>query len=61
MLFPSFTENNENGVTLFFDAENKNENDLIKEVESIYACLSGIKTEEKNGKKYIAVYVEDEN
>lgn len=61
MLFPEFTENNENGVTLFFDASKKNENELIEELESVYPCFSAVKTEQKNGKKYIAVLIDDEN
>ncbi|MCH5198395.1 MAG: hypothetical protein J1E34_05760 [Oscillospiraceae bacterium] len=61
ILFPEFTENNEKGVTLFFDASDKNENELISELESVYPCLSAVKTVLKNGKNYIAVYIDDEN
>lgn len=61
ILFPEFTENNENGVTLFFAADNKNENELIKELENVYPCLSAVEVVIKNGKKYIAVEIDDEN
>ena len=45
-------------VTLFFEAGNKNENELRKELESVYACLSSSDTVIKDGKKYIALTVD---
>jgi len=60
-LYPDFTENSEKSVTLFFALDNKNENELIKELESVYCCYSSVGTVIKDGKKYIALEIEDEN
>ncbi|MBQ7637373.1 MAG: hypothetical protein IJS90_00555 [Clostridia bacterium] len=59
-LLPEFTENGEKGVTLFFEAGNKNENELIKELENVYPCYSSVNVALKDGKKYIALEIDDE-
>ena len=60
MIYPSFTENTSNGVTLYFPLEGKNENELLKELEKVYYCYSAAGTAEKDGIKYVVLTVEDE-
>ncbi len=60
MIYPAFTENTDSGVTMFFALDGKNENELMKELEKVYYCYSAAGTVEKDGKKYVALTVEDE-
>ena len=60
MIYPSFTENADKGVILYFPLDGKNENELMKELEKVYYCYSAAGTVEKNGVKYVALTVEDE-
>lgn len=60
MLYPEFTENAENGVTLYFPLGNKTENELIKELEKTYYCYAAVGAVKKDGKPYIALSVEDD-
>lgn len=59
MIYPAFSENTERGVTLYFPLENKNENELIKELEAVYTCYSAVGTAQKDGKTYVALTVDD--
>ena len=38
MVFPEFTENTDKGVIMYFPLGEKNENELIKELENVYYC-----------------------
>ena len=60
MIYPSFTENTDSGVIMYFALDGKNENELMKELEKVYYCYSAAGTVEKDGKKYVALTVEDE-
>ena len=60
MIYPAFTENTDSGVTMFFALDGKNENERMKELEKVYYCYSAAGTVEKDGKKYVALTVEDE-
>ena len=61
MLFPEYTENTETGVTMYFPLAGKTENELIKELEKTYYCYSAVGAVTKDGKKYVALTVDDEN
>ena len=60
MIYPAFTENADKGVILYFPLDGKTENELMKELEKVYYCYSAAGTVEKDGKKFIALTVEDE-
>ena len=60
MIYPEFTENTETGVTMYFPLENKNENELMNELGKVYYCYSAAGTVTKNGRRYIALSVDDE-
>ena len=59
MLYPEFSENTENGVIMYFPLGEKNENELIKELENVYYCYAAVGAVKKDGKNYIALTVED--
>ena len=61
MLFPEFTENTETGVNMYFAPGDKTENELIKELESVYYCYSAVGTVKRDGKTYVVLTVDDEN
>ena len=56
---PEFTENKDDAVLLYFSAEGKDETALRREIEKTYVCFSKMGSVVKNGKKYIAVAIED--
>ena len=60
MIYPEFTENTDSGVTMYFPLEGKNENELLKELDKVYYCYSAAGAVMKNGRRYIALTVEDE-
>ena len=57
MLYPEFTENRENAALLYFSTEGKDVFSLQKELEATYACYSAVGVVTKNGKKYVALEV----
>ena len=60
MIYPDFSENTEKGVTLYFALENRSPEALLAELSKVYYCYSAAGTVEKDGKKFIALTVEDE-
>ena len=60
MIYPAFTENTESGVIMYFPLEDKSENELMKELENVYYCYSAAGAVLKDGKRFIALTVEDE-
>ena len=61
MIFPEFTENTERGVIMYFPLEGKTEKELVSELEKTYYCYSAAGVVTKDGKKYVALTVDDEN
>ena len=61
MIYPAFTENTPEGVTLFFPLQGKTENELMKELEKVYYCYSAAGTVERDGAKYVALTVDEED
>ena len=59
MLLPEFTENTEKSMLLYFDAEGRNTDGMMDELEKTYACMSSMKKTVKNGKTYVVLEVED--
>ncbi len=60
MLFPEFTENNEKNTVLYFAVGDEKEADIMNELEDTYACFSAMNPVTKDGRKYIALEIEDE-
>ena len=60
ILYPDFTENKEKSTVLYFDAEGKDEKSLITSLKDVYACYTGVGTVKKDGKKYVALEIEDD-
>lgn len=60
ILLPEFSENIENGVVLYFSADGKNQAALMRELDTVYACAAKMGVVLKDGKKYIALEIEDE-
>lgn len=56
---PEFTENKDDAVLLYFSTEGKDEAALRREIEQTYVCFGKIGSVVKNGKKYIAVAIDD--
>ena len=56
---PEFTENKDDAVLLYFSLEGKDEASLRREIEKTYVCYSKMGSVVKNGKKYIAVAIDD--
>ena len=59
MIYPEFTENTESGVTMLFPLDGKTEAELLKELEKVYYCYSAAGTVVRDGKKYVALTVDD--
>jgi hypothetical protein len=60
MLYPELTENNEKTTVLYFAAGDRKDADIMNELEDTYACFSAMKPVTKDGRKYIALEIEDE-
>ena len=58
-LFPEITENGEKSVTLYFPVGDQNAEALRREIEDTYACFSASGVVLKNGKRYVAIVIED--
>ena len=57
---PEFSENKENAVVLYFSTDGAEETALRRQIESTYVCCSKMGSVIKNGKRYIAVEIDDE-
>ena len=60
ILIPEFSENKENAVVLYFSTDGADEAALRRQIESTYVCCSRMGSVVKNGKRYLAVEIEDE-
>jgi hypothetical protein len=60
MLYPELTENNEKTTVLYFAVGDRKDADIMNELEDTYACFSAMKPVTKDGRKYIALEIEDE-
>ena len=60
MLLPDFTEETEKETVLYFRTKGKDPATVLKEAESVYACVSRAGTAEKNGETYVALAIETE-
>ena len=60
MLYPEFTENTETGVAMYFALNGKTESELIAALEKAYPCFSAVGPAERDGKKYVALTVDDD-
>lgn len=56
---PEFSENKDNAVVLYFSAEGADEAALCRRIESAYVCCGRMGRVVKNGRRYIAVEIED--
>ena len=57
---PEFSENKENAVVLYFSTDDADEAALRKQIESTYVCCGRMGSVTKNGKRYLAVEIEEE-
>ena len=57
---PAFTENKEKSVVLFFPLEGKNERETIAALETVYACCTSVGVVVRDGQKYVALEIEDD-
>ena len=60
IVIPEFSENKDNAVVLYFSTEGANEAALRQKIEADYVCFSKMGSVVKNGKRYIAVEIEDQ-
>lgn len=56
---PDFSENKDNAVVLYFGTEGRDEAALRRQIESSYVCFNKMGGVVRNGKRYIAVEIED--
>lgn len=59
MLIPEFTENTEKSMFLYFNAEGKNIDSMMDELEKTYTCMASMKKNMKDGKTYVVLEIED--
>lgn len=57
ILLPDFTEEKENATVLYFNAEGKDPQKLLRELENTYACYSAVGTVKKDGVTYAALEI----
>ncbi len=60
MLIPDFSENKDNSMLLYFNAENKNIRELFDELEKTYVCFEKMSQQVKDGKIYAVMEIKDE-
>ena len=60
LVMPEYSENKEKAVVLYFSTDGADEAALRKQIESAYVCCSRMGDVTRNGKRYIAVEIEDE-
>lgn len=60
MRFPEITENGENVTVLYFAVESEKETDVMNELEDTYACFAKMTPVLRDGKKYIALEISEE-
>ncbi len=56
---PAFTENSDEYIVMYFDAEGKDVRSFSDELADIYACYSKMSVKIKDGKQYVVIEVED--
>ena len=60
MLIPDFSENKDNSMLLYFDAEGKDINSMYTELEKTYVCFEKMNQTLKDGKKYVVLEVKND-
>ena len=60
IVIPEFSENKDNAVVLYFSTDGADEAVLRQKIEAAYVCFSKMGSVVKNGKRYIAVEIEDQ-
>ena len=57
-ILPEFSENTENSVLLYFNADSKDINALCNEIEKVYVCYNKMTVAMKDGHKYVVTEIE---
>lgn len=60
MLIPAFSENTDNAMLLYFEADGKDTKALGDEIEKTYVCYSKMNVAVKDGHKYVVIEIENE-
>ena len=60
MLIPDFSENKDNSMLLYFDAQGKDINSMYNELEKTYVCFEKMNQAIKDGKKYVVLEVKND-
>lgn len=60
MFIPDFTENSDDKMILYFNVSGKNAADVQNELEKTYVCFSKMSVVTKDGTKYVALEIDNE-
>lgn len=61
MLIPAFSENKDNLMLLFFEADGKDINKMYDELEKTYVCFEKMNQTLKDGKRYVVLEISNED
>ena len=61
MLIPAFSENKDNLMLLFFEADGKDINKMYDELEKTYVCFEKMNQTLKDGKRYVVLEINNED
>lgn len=61
MLIPAFSENKDNLMLLYFEADGKDINSMYNELERTYVCFEKMNQTLKNGKRYVILEINNED
>lgn len=60
MLIPEFSENKDNVMLLYFNADSTDINKIYDELEKTYVCFEKMNRTIKDGKSYVVLEIKDE-
>ncbi len=60
MLIPAFSENKDNLMLLYFEADGADITRMYNELEKTYVCFEKMNQTVKNGKKYVVLTINSE-
>ncbi len=60
MLIPEFSENKDNVMLLYFNADGTDINKIYDELEKTYVCFEKMNRTIKDGKSYVVLEIKDE-
>lgn len=60
MLIPEFSENKDNSMLLYFNADGADINKMYNELEKTYVCFEKMNQTLKDGKKYVVLEINNE-